>query len=91
MTEPEVGGAAGPQGIVAPTLRSALAARTGGGAVAAVSDRRRRSEIDATIPAVGTPPPQSADLKVSATSAGVPPVLRHGQDGRGTPPNAHLR
>jgi hypothetical protein len=51
-------------------------------AVAAVSDRRRRSEIDATIPvsdrrpAVGTPPLQkaerrsalqNADLKVGAT------------------------
>ena len=61
---------------VAPGLSPAHAARMGGGIVAAVSDRRRRSEINATIPAVGTPPLQkaerrsalqSADLKVGAT------------------------
>jgi hypothetical protein len=59
---------------VGPGLSPELADREGGGAVAAVSDRRtgaavsdrrRRSEIDATMTAVGTPPLQRAAVEAS--------------------------
>ena len=63
---------------VAPGLSPARAARKGGGAVAAVSDRRRRSEIDATIPAVGTPPLQGASVAASLPRhGGVKPPIRN--------------
>jgi hypothetical protein len=62
---------------VAPaSRRQTTGRRDGAGTVAAVSDRRRRSEIDATIPAVGTPPLQKAERRSALQSADSRSALR---------------
>ncbi len=67
---------------VAPGLSPARAARKGGGAVAAVSDRR---------PAVGTPPLQSASVAASLPRhGGVKPPLQKAER-RSAPQNADLK